>query len=480
MTSSVAGGVALVLANWCAAEEYYVSAQGSDSTQGTSTSSAFKTLEKAFGVLKSGDTLKLQKGDIWKPSRFLPIRASNIEIGAYGDGNRPVIDGQRKVPKLRSYTGLIHVTGDNVEIKDIVLENSGGSGIKFSRVDGALVDNVKVDWTYRFSIQAQASRNVVFKNCESIQSAAQFIDPKRPKGGWPHALSILATTDAVVEGCLVRNGWGEGIDAYRGSKRVVIRDNFVFGMRAVGIYVDGASNVDILRNTVLGTSDKAFHRNRSGYVGPGISINTETENVGLSPPRNINIYNNLVANTGVGIMFGGKNVDFKNIKLAHNTFIDNKFQFSASVQNFSGSGNIMANNVFLSIDSASSDVGGKLRRSSVKWHNNYWSNAPHQAMRSSGDVYGGAKVAKMSGWKNIRSVSSISADDFKPQAGSSTIDAARRVSGINVDEDHHGKPHGNVAELGAINFSSSSSSSPPPSSETQFVKPNAPILLSAD
>lgn len=449
---ALALSVTVLFSTWCAAETYYVSTQGRDSASGTSSSSAFKSLEKAFGALNKGDTLYLRKGDVWKPSKSLAITAPNVTIGAYGSGARPVIDGQKKVPTLGSYYGLIHVTGDNAKIRDIFLKNSGGSGIKFSKVDGVLAENVKVDWTYRFSLQAERSSDIVFKDCESVRSAAQFVDPNRPNGGWPHGLSILASTDAIVEGCVIHEGWGEGIGTYRGSQRVVLRDNFVYGMRAVGIYVDNGSEIEILRNIVLGTTDKTFHRSGSGYTGPGIYISNETENVGLIPPQDIKIYNNLVAYTQAGIAFGGQPADFKNVKVAHNTFVDNKVQFNTYTQDFSGSGNVFANNIFLSISGASSDVGKSLTRSSVAWHNNYWSTAPHAAMRSPGDVYGGAKIAKMTGWKSIKPTPEVSAIDFIPLANSTTNGAGKKLAGLDTSEDFNGAPRRNAADLGALNY----------------------------
>ena len=457
---SVVPSILMILSTWCAAETYYVSSQGRDSASGTSTSSTFKSLEKAFGTLKKGDRLYLQRGNVWKPSKLLAITASNVTIGAYGGGARPVIDGRKKVPVKGSYSGLIHVTGNNAKIGNLVLKNSGGTGLLFKKVSGGLADNVKVDNTYRFSIRTERSSNVTIKNCESIRSATQYIDPNRPNGGWPHAISIMGSTDIVVEKCVVHEGWGEGIDAFRGSQRVVIRDNFVYGMRAVGIYVDNGRDIDILRNIVLGTTDKTYHRASSGYVGPGIYVANESENRDLPLPENIKIYNNLVANTQIGITFGGKRTDFKNVKVAHNTFVDNKIQFNTYGQNFSGSGNIFANNIFLSTNAGSSDVSRSLTRSSVAWHNNYWSKAPHAAMRSPGDVYGGAKLVKMTGWKNIKPVPNVSAADFKPRADSATNGAAKKVSGINVTEDHNGAPRGNVADLGALNYSSSQADKP--------------------
>lgn len=468
---TLVGLAMILLSSWCAAETYYVSLKGSDSASGTSASSAFKTLEKAFSALESNDTLYLQKGGVWKPSKSLAIKAPNVTIGAYGAGARPVIDGQKKVPKLGGYDGLIEVMGDNARISDIFVKNSGSTGIRFFEVKGALAENVKVEWTYRFSIQSVRSSDVTFKDCESVHSAMQFIDPKRPSGGWPHALSIRTTTDAVVENCVVREGWGEGIDAYWGSRRVVIRDNLVYGMRAVGIYVDASRDVDILRNTVLGTTDRSYHRSGK-YVGPGIYLGNEPNSSRWPATQHVRVYNNLVANTKQGITFGGSKhpgTDFRGIKVAHNTFVDNKYQFDSFTQKFSGNENIFANNIFLSIDAASSDVGSNLLRSGILWQNNYWSEPPHSAMRSAGDVHGGARLAKMSEWKNIKPIPNVSATDFRPVAGSTTNGAARKIAGIDVSRDYNGAQRGSMSDLGAINGALS-----------RVAKPSAPKLIAVE
>ena len=470
-------GLTMILSTWCAAETYYVSSQGRDSAPGTSSAAAFKSLEKAFGTLNNGDALYLMRGNIWRPSKSLAIKAANVTIGAYGGGARPVIDGQKKVPSLGSHNGLIHVTGDNAKISDVILINSGGTGIRFFQVKGALAENVKVDWTYRFSLQSVRSSNVIFRNCESVHSAAQYIDPNRPNGGWPHALSIQSTTDAIVEGCIVHEGWGEGIDAYWGSQNVVIRDNLVYAMRAVGIYVDTSRDIDILRNIVLGTTDRTYHRHRN-YVGAGIYLANEPIAQKWPVTQRVRIYNNLVAYTQQGIAFGGEgnpDTNFKGIRLAHNTFVDNKHQFDAFTQKFSGNENIFANNIFLSIDAASSDVGSNLTLSSIAWHNNYWSKAPHAAMRSPGDVYGGAKLTKMIGWTSIKPTPDVSAADFKPRADSTTGGAARKISGLNVSEDFNGAPRDSAGDLGALNYSSSNY----PSSQ-KIAKPSAPNLLTVE
>ena len=76
---------------------YYVSvSSGNDSNNGTSTSTAWKTLSKVNTVtFSAGDRILLKCGDTWTGETLIPkgdgTSASLIEIGTYGTGNKPVI-----------------------------------------------------------------------------------------------------------------------------------------------------------------------------------------------------------------------------------------------------------------------------------------------------------------------------------------------------------------------------------------------------
>ncbi|MEI6675393.1 MAG: Ig-like domain repeat protein [Verrucomicrobiota bacterium] len=101
LTTSVAGmkQIKLHVAAPSAAKTYYVSASGNDSNSGLdSSSAAWKTLAKASTVtLNPGDSILLKCGDTWN-EELHPTgngTATNpILIGAYGTGNKPVIDRQ--------------------------------------------------------------------------------------------------------------------------------------------------------------------------------------------------------------------------------------------------------------------------------------------------------------------------------------------------------------------------------------------------
>ena len=75
--------------------KYYVSSStGSDSNNGTSSSTPFKTLSKLNSVIasKSNVTVYLKRGDTWRGEQIVTEK-DNITITAYGTGDKPVLMG---------------------------------------------------------------------------------------------------------------------------------------------------------------------------------------------------------------------------------------------------------------------------------------------------------------------------------------------------------------------------------------------------
>jgi hypothetical protein len=82
------------------ATTYYVSqSAGSDSSNGLTEATAFKTIAKvnASKIMKAGDSVLLRRGDVWHEQLVVPASGvstrSRFVIDAYGTGAAPVIDG---------------------------------------------------------------------------------------------------------------------------------------------------------------------------------------------------------------------------------------------------------------------------------------------------------------------------------------------------------------------------------------------------
>ncbi|HEY9363054.1 MAG TPA: right-handed parallel beta-helix repeat-containing protein, partial [Chitinophagaceae bacterium] len=95
------------------ATDYYVSANGNDANNGTSTSTPWRTLNKVnsyFSSLQPGDRVLLNRGDVFYGSITVNKSGTSgapITIGAYGSGAKPVITGFTTVTSWNDLGGNI-------------------------------------------------------------------------------------------------------------------------------------------------------------------------------------------------------------------------------------------------------------------------------------------------------------------------------------------------------------------------------------
>jgi hypothetical protein len=79
------------------ATNYYVSASGNDSNNGTSTSTPWKTIAKINSrTFLPGDYILFRRGDMWREELTPPssgVAGNPITFGAYGSGAKPIING---------------------------------------------------------------------------------------------------------------------------------------------------------------------------------------------------------------------------------------------------------------------------------------------------------------------------------------------------------------------------------------------------
>ncbi|WP_282080347.1 right-handed parallel beta-helix repeat-containing protein [Aquimarina algiphila] len=117
-----------------AQRNYYVSASGSDSNNGTSTSSPWKTIAKVNsnkGSFVAGDVINFNRGDVFYGSLDLKGRSGNsgspIVVKSYGSGKQAVIRAARKLNNWTRHNGNIWKTNlgkiDNARTSSLFLEN---------------------------------------------------------------------------------------------------------------------------------------------------------------------------------------------------------------------------------------------------------------------------------------------------------------------------------------------------------------------
>lgn len=95
------------------ATDYYVSPNGSDSNNGTSANTAWKTINRVNQLsfqLQPGDRILFERGGTWRGEVVLGSSGSAsqpITVGAYGSGAKPVIKGSALVTGWTPYQGNI-------------------------------------------------------------------------------------------------------------------------------------------------------------------------------------------------------------------------------------------------------------------------------------------------------------------------------------------------------------------------------------
>jgi len=146
------------------ASTFYVDAvNGKDANTGRSAASPWKTIAKVNSFhLKPGDAVLLKRDGIWKET--LTVKQSGtssgiIKFGAYGTGNRPVIDGSMK----RSY-GIYSYGKSFIEIRDIRFQNMVHGAIRISGGKYITVYNCDIYITGRAGVYIENSSYSVILN----------------------------------------------------------------------------------------------------------------------------------------------------------------------------------------------------------------------------------------------------------------------------------------------------------------------------
>ena len=279
----------VILLQACAAclfaNTYYVSPTGNDLNNGTSTTSAFRTIDRLENApLASGDSILFQRGGVWR--ELLYMTSSGLTFGAYGTGARPIITGADLVNGPWSFSGT-NVWSASLSTQPQQVWFQGARGINVTSPSAVKGLN---EWCYSGgrlyvystssplsgSIEA-AQRGVAvamdgFSNetFQSIQfsnsnSVTVFIGPTM--GG------TQTFQDVIWEGSPA-----EGMMALSGGLHIMssIGQNNLYGM---GVY--GGTGVTLNNSILSGNTDMAFMV--VGTTGPSfIQSSTITGNESLN------------------------------------------------------------------------------------------------------------------------------------------------------------------------------------------------------
>lgn len=257
--------IAFFLPSLACAATYYVDATGgSDSNNGLSTGAAWQTISKVnASSFQAGDSILFKRGETWRGDTLQPASSGStgnpIIFGAYGSGNKPVINaislitGSWTVSGAEYYTSL--ASAPQVVWSDNVLLTPG-SGV------GALSQG---QWFY----DSGTSRLYVRLSGDANPSGAviEWAAQVSTYGNAGASIRISNKSNITIENIEARPKWnsarGRGIVVDGGSgtaSNITIRDCTVTSDKynndtfLIGILVTKAPNVTIINNDISHTS----------------------------------------------------------------------------------------------------------------------------------------------------------------------------------------------------------------------------------
>jgi hypothetical protein len=452
------------------AATYYVRNGGNDSADGRSHGTAWASLSKVNNYsFAQGDQVLLYEGNRWVGQVTVDWSGT---LGAYYlDGSTPksgyrssapTIDGEDRIPSSR-YDALVTVTASNARVENVRVMNSEGRGIGI--IDGDTVSIVGC------SVANISGGGIHFLRSNGSRAENNFVTEagvgaREGASTWGASIEIVKSNSAVIRGNTVSEVYGEGINTHDASQYTLIEQNKLFGVRAVGIYSDGAPDTTIRRNIVVGTSNSAWWRSGSS-VGAGIALNNEAYHYPIgggsqSPSiqsKRAKIYGNLVSYTSTGLAIWGQGLpetSYDGVMVYNNTFVDNNTQ--VSLNNKPKPGAYFMNNILLSLSSGTKDVEGTdLNGMTAK--NNYFSQGnPGGGYVHAGNRFTGLTLAKMSGWRAVSNRDQITWRDFVVASGSSVIGAGddqpatSSTASQNYQLDYNTAEHSRPMDMGGLTF----------------------------
>jgi hypothetical protein len=317
---------------------YYVKNSGNDSLDGLSDITAWKTLAKVQSTsFKQGDTIYLKRDDIWTEDLSFPSSGellNEITLGAYGSGDRPIIN------RLRFYLAKQYVT-----VKSIEMHNLSGTGIiMIEGGNNIIIDDCILDGLHNGNsdlLLILGNKNIGYASDILIKNST--VKNAGPFGaGYGGGINVVGLSRRVtVENCTITGNGEFGIQIYSGSPELIPSELKVTGCRIIGTandYVQGAGvNIGWYAENCI-VENNYIENNRIGMAIDG-------KVTGTNIYRNNIVYNSVeLCTIGAGRPGSGANA-----KILNNTLIagDHTLIGIWFSGDYGGTGNVAKNNIIV-------------------------------------------------------------------------------------------------------------------------------------
>lgn len=190
--------------NFSVGTTYYVDPAGSDSNNGTSSSTPWQTISKINAqTFLPGDQILFKAGGTWSGNLVLygsGTTAAPITVNVYGTGNKPVINGGG----LANGSVTLLVSHPYWEINNLEITNTITTGLHYA-VTGIKVYN---------SSTTVANNHVYIKNCYVHDVNSTGVGNSNYNKGTGGIIVSGYFNDVLVDSCHIANSQIEGIPYY--------------------------------------------------------------------------------------------------------------------------------------------------------------------------------------------------------------------------------------------------------------------------
>lgn len=362
---------------------FYVSTTGSDSANGTSTSTPFLTIQKGINSATAAGSACLIMAGTYTVNSALTQSASGtaahpIFIGPYNNG---VINVNLNV----SSGGYIQLNGSFVTLMGLICNCSGSTSTSPALASWQGNSQRMINLTFHDCHGGGiwvggASNGNITMGCTVYNYCLNNVNNALGSGGgWGEGISCEGDTASNVVnhqflGNTCHDGWGEGF-GMAGCVGCTHAYGTVFNTFSVLMYADESQNASFHHNFAY-KSVTTYDVNR---VCDGMRIARE---VAGPPSSGILVYNNLIVGNmlcGISYLNYDSGGGIQNCKIMNNTVV-NPNQCFQIVANSATTGNILENNIFYGGSNASGSASG------ITCSHNCWFNTTGGTFAGTGDV----------------------------------------------------------------------------------------------
>ncbi|QOY90876.1 right-handed parallel beta-helix repeat-containing protein [Paludibaculum fermentans] len=293
-TVSILTFLGLALSAPVPAATYYVDrVNGSDDADGQASNSAWSSLAKVSNSkFQPGDRILLRRGQRWSERLVVPSSGSldlPLYVGAFGTGNRPILDGTNVTLADDAY-GLLTIEGHlNVTVCGLEIRGSARSGVHIYTSSGirlcdmSLNNNVGNGVLVFDSSQVVIDRSEIFSNSQAPWESFAGIRIDGAGGDWK---------SFTIQNCKIHHNlggadWASGNGIALGNtgnnipflEQVLIENNQIYNngnpdqnQAGRGITASAHGDVTVLGNSVMSNASAGI------YLGDyGLRLNITIE-----------------------------------------------------------------------------------------------------------------------------------------------------------------------------------------------------------